>query len=81
MNFSKGGGIWHTWFDRDLSLAGRVLIRKGDGKFEHKLVHINKPLLKIPNLAIHLNRETNEKFSPNKEKELVPLVFKLKNLM
>ena len=66
-----GGGIWHTWFDRDLSIAGRVLVRKND-KIQHRLVQINKPLLRIPNLAIHLNRETNEKFSPNKESHLVP---------
>ena len=37
-----GGGIWMTWFDRDLKLAGRALVRGKDGKVGHKLVHINK---------------------------------------
>jgi aspartyl aminopeptidase len=69
-----GGGIWHTWFDRDLSIAGRVLLRRGDGKFEHRLVAINKPLMRIPNLAIHLDRDTNTKFAPNKETHLVPIL-------
>jgi len=45
-----------------------------DGKPQYKLVHINKPLLRVPNLAIHLNRETNEKFSPNKETHLAPIL-------
>ncbi len=33
-----GGGLWHTWFDRDLSLAGRVLLRASDGTLKHRLV-------------------------------------------
>uniref|UniRef100_A0A8H7NB12 aspartyl aminopeptidase n=1 Tax=Bionectria ochroleuca TaxID=29856 RepID=A0A8H7NB12_BIOOC len=65
-----GGGIWHSWFDRDLSLAGRVLVRDGDN-FVQKLVKIDKPLIRIPTLAIHLHRQSN--FDPNKETELFPI--------
>ncbi len=48
-----GGGLWHTWFDRDLSLAGRVVIADKSGNFQAKLVKIDKPLLRVPSLAIH----------------------------
>lgn len=65
-----GGGIWHSWFDRDLSIAGRVLVRQGDD-FVQKLVKVDRPLLRIPTLAIHLERES--KFDPNKETELFPI--------
>lgn len=51
-----GGGLWHTWFDRDLSVAGRVILRADDGSFLHRLVKITRPLLRVPTLAIHLNR-------------------------
>lgn len=51
-----GSGLWHTWFDRDLSVAGRVIVRGSDGSFLHKLVKIKRPLLRIPTLAIHLDR-------------------------
>ena len=66
-----GGGIWHSWFDRDLSLAGRLLVKEGDN-FTQKLVKIDKPLLRIPTLAIHLHRQSS--FDPNKETELYPIV-------
>ncbi|KAL7792538.1 peptidase M18-like protein [Trichoderma ceciliae] len=65
-----GGGIWHSWFDRDLSLAGRVLVREGD-KVVQKLVKVDKPLLRIPTLAIHLHRQSS--FDPNTEVELFPI--------
>ncbi|ESN96961.1 hypothetical protein HELRODRAFT_187369 [Helobdella robusta] len=69
-----GGGIWHTWFDRDLKLAGRVLIRNSKSQIEHKLVDIDKPLLRVSTVAIHLSRDQNEKFEFNKETTLVPIL-------
>ncbi|KIV85113.1 aspartyl aminopeptidase [Exophiala sideris] len=66
-----GGGLWHTWFDRDLGVAGRVMVRDTDGNVVQKLVHINKPILRIPTLAVHLDRQ--ETFSFNKETQLFPI--------
>ena len=48
-----GNAIWHSWFDRDLSLAGRVVLADKNGGFTSKLVRIEHPLLRIPTLAIH----------------------------
>lgn len=69
-----GGGIWHSWFDSDLSIAGRVFVKdKSTGNTVSKLVDLNKPLLKIPTLAIHLDRDVNQKFEFNKETQLLPV--------
>jgi aspartyl aminopeptidase len=72
-----GGGLWHTWFDRDLSVAGRVIIRDINNplKFQTKLVKINEPILRIPNLCIHLRTpEERESFKVNKEDHLPPIL-------
>lgn len=50
-----GGGLWYTWFDRDLTVAGRVFVQRGE-KISHELVRVPRPILKVPSLAIHLNR-------------------------
>ena len=54
-NFNEGGGLWHTWLDRDLTIAGKIVYLNQETKnYETKLMNYQKPLLKIPNLAIHL---------------------------
>lgn len=70
-----GGGLWHTWFDRDLGLSGRCFVRAQDGSIEQKLVKIDRAVLRIPNLAIHLNTaKEREAFDFNKEDQLVPIL-------
>ncbi|KAK7206241.1 aspartyl aminopeptidase [Myxozyma melibiosi] len=68
-----GGGLWHTWFDRDLSVAGRVYVKTEEGDHVPKLIKINKPILRIPTLAIHLDSEVRLKFEFNKETHLFPI--------
>lgn len=61
-----GGGLWHTWFDRDLGIAGRVLYKGSNGELISKLVRINEPIARIPNLAIHLTSGSErDHFAPN----------------
>eukprot|EP00735_Rhodelphis_limneticus_P005956 TRINITY_DN1810_c0_g1::TRINITY_DN1810_c0_g1_i1::g.14066::m.14066 TRINITY_DN1810_c0_g1::TRINITY_DN1810_c0_g1_i1::g.14066 ORF type:complete len:472 (-),score=102.78,sp/B9RAJ0/DNPEP_RICCO/48.34/2e-162,Peptidase_M18/PF02127.10/3.1e-160,Peptidase_M42/PF05343.9/4.6,Peptidase_M42/PF05343.9/2.7e-06 TRINITY_DN1810_c0_g1_i1:268-1635(-) len=66
-----GGGLWHTWFDRDLSVCGRVIVKESD-KFVHRLVRVERPICRIPSLAIHLAQDFELKF--NKENHLVPIM-------
>ncbi|KAI0796575.1 aspartyl aminopeptidase [Abortiporus biennis] len=69
-----GGGIWHSWYDRDLSLAGRVVIAERNGGFTSKLIKIERPILRIPTLAVHLERDVNTAFKFNQETEFVPIL-------
>ena len=70
-----GGAIMSTWFDRPLSLAGRVILRTDDAMYpQSKLLHIHHPLLQIPNLAIHFNREVNDGVRLSKQKDMLPLL-------
>ena len=70
-----GSAISYSWFDRPLSIAGQVAI-----KTEHplkpriELLHVNRPLLTIPSVAIHLNPEVNKKFEVNHQKDTLPLL-------
>ena len=66
-----GSGIWHTWFDRDLSIAGRAMVKDGEGNYVQRLIKVDRPILRIPTLAIHLDRISD--FDPNKETELFPI--------
>ena len=70
-----GGPILSTWFDRPLALAGRVAIKGASPlKPETRLVNINKPLMIIPNIAIHMNRTVNEGYNYNKQVDTLPLL-------
>lgn len=68
-----GGMIDYTWFDRPLTLAGRALVRES-GRIESRLVALNRDVALIPSLAIHMNRDVNKAFSPNRASDLFPLV-------
>ena len=68
-----GGPILNTWFDRPLTIAGRVSILK-DGEIENININFKEPLLIIPNLAIHLNRKINEGQKIDKQKDLIPIM-------
>ena len=70
-----GGAIMSTWFDRPLSLAGRVVLRSEDPMHpEVRLLHIKRPLLTIPNLAIHFNRQVNDGVKLSKQKDMLPVL-------
>lgn len=68
-----GGMICSTWLDRPLSVAGRVLVKEGDA-IVSRLVALDRDLLLIPSVAIHMNREVNDKASFNKQVDMLPLL-------
>ena len=70
-----GGPIMSTWFDRPLTIAGRVIVRGEDALHPQTLLlHVKRPLLQISNLAIHFNREVNDGVKLSKQKDMLPLL-------
>lgn len=70
-----GGPILYTWFDRPLSLAGRVMLRsKNPLQPESRIIRFKRPLLTIPHLAIHFNRGVNEGNPLSKQKDMLPVI-------
>lgn len=74
LNTEKYGGmILSTWMDRPLSVAGRVAVKAGNNEILTKLVNIDKDLLVIPNVAIHMNRDINKGVEYNPQVDMLPL--------
>ena len=67
-----GGVLLNSWLDRDLSLAGRVFVREGE-HVEARLVRFTRPMLRVAQLAIHLDREVNEGLKLNRQEHLAPI--------
>ncbi len=70
-----GGVILRTWFDRDLSIAGRVHYLDENYQIASTLVNFERPIAFIPNLAIHMDRETNKKHCINEQTQLSPILL------
>ena len=70
-----GGPIMSTWFDRPLTLAGRVIVKGEDAMHPQTLLlHIKRPLLQISNLAIHFNRQVNDGVKLSRQKDVLPIL-------
>ena len=70
-----GGVLLNPWFDRDLSLAGRVTHKSTEGKLQNTLIDLKKPIAIIPSLAIHLDREANNNRKVNPETDMAPVLL------
>ena len=75
LNVEKYGGmLMAPWFDRPLSVAGRVMVKQKDGTIAMKLVNADRDLLMIPSLAIHMNRDANNGYSYNAQTDMLPVL-------
>ncbi|MDG2274058.1 MAG: M18 family aminopeptidase, partial [Halioglobus sp.] len=74
-----GGALLNPWFDRDLSLAGRVSFQCPDGQLRVALVDFRDAIATIPSLAIHLDRDANRKREVNPQTAIVPILARLKD--
>ncbi|MFF9346238.1 M18 family aminopeptidase [Streptomyces sp. NPDC014734] len=68
-----GGVPLNTWLDRDLGISGRLALRAPGGRVESRLVQIDEPLLRVPQLAIHLDRTVNEGLALDRQRHVAPL--------
>lgn len=74
LNVEKYGGmLCAEWFDRPLSVAGRLIVRDKNGAVKTKLVNVDRDLLMLPALAIHMNREANDGFKYNAQSDMLPI--------
>lgn len=75
-----GGAILNTWLDRPLSIAGKVALKSNDiFKPDIKFIDLKKPVITIPNLAIHVNKEVNKGIELNKQKDMIPIAAMINN--
>ncbi len=75
-----GGPILYTWFDRPLSIAGRVILRSDNPlQPEHRTIDFRRPLLTIPHLAIHYNRQVNDGNKLSRQKDMLPVIAIVKD--
>ena len=70
-----GGALLNPWFDRDLSIAGRLVYSDNSGQLKQKLVNFDKPVAMIPSLAIHLDREANSGRTINAQTDIPPILM------
>ena len=70
-----GGVLLNPWFDRDLSIAGRVSYVAANGEVRHVLIDFKRPIAVIPSLAIHLDREANKNRSVNPQTDCLPIIL------
>ena len=70
-----GGALLHPWFDRDLSMAGRLVYQNKENLLKQALVDFKRPVALIPSLAIHLDRDANKDHSVNPQSDIVPILM------
>ena len=76
-----GGALLNPWFDRDLSIAGRIVFQSAEGQLSHQLIDFEHPVATIPSLAIHLDRDANKNRSVNPQKDLPPILMQVTEKM
>lgn len=69
-----GGALLNPWFDRDLSLAGRVSFVDAEGNLQSRLIDFRRPVAIVPSLAIHLDREANKNRTINPQTDILPII-------